>query len=96
MKDPIFQRLLQLHPKFSDLSLGRINQLLKIHRMNDLNIPSLYIMGEEDYLFLPSIKKAVSNFSNAQLHISKNAGHIANVDQPLEFNNVSINFLKSL
>ena len=29
MKDPIFRRLLQLHPKFSDLSLGRINQLLK-------------------------------------------------------------------
>ena len=81
--------------RWCKLTIG-INQLLKIHRMNDLNIPSLYIMGEEDYLFLPSIKKAVSNFSNAQLHISKNAGHIANVDQPLEFNNVSINFLKSL
>ena len=29
MKDPIFQRLLNLHPKFSDLSLGRIKKLLK-------------------------------------------------------------------
>ena len=29
MQDPIFQRLLKLHPKFSDLSLGRIKKLLK-------------------------------------------------------------------
>ena len=29
LKDPIFRRLLELHPKFSDLSLTRINKLLK-------------------------------------------------------------------
>ena len=29
MKDPIFSRLLELHPKFSDLSLIRIKKLLK-------------------------------------------------------------------
>ena len=31
--------------------------LLRIFRQVDLPIPTLYIMGEEDYMFLPGVQK---------------------------------------
>ena len=72
-----------------------INKLLKVHRSNDIKIPSLYVMGKEDHLFLPSIKQAVASYSNAILHVVEKSGHVVNVDQPLEFNSIVIKFLKS-
>ena len=72
-----------------------INNVLKLHRTKDIKIPSLYVMGREDHLFLPSIKQAVDSYSNAILHVVENSGHVVNVDQPSEFNSVVIKFLKS-
>ena len=46
MKDPIFKRLLELHPKFSDLSLTRINKLLKKLNFNEKKLPQvIHIAG---------------------------------------------------
>jgi pimeloyl-ACP methyl ester carboxylesterase len=73
-----------------------INPLLRLQRSNDIKIPSLYVMGAEDHLFLPSIKKVIPNYKNAYLHIIEKSGHVVNVDQPTEFNNKVIKFLKSL
>jgi pimeloyl-ACP methyl ester carboxylesterase len=53
-------------------------------------------MGAEDHLFLPSIRKAVSSFTKAQLCVVENSGHVVNVDQPNKFNESVIKFLKSL
>ena len=53
-------------------------------------------MGAEDHLFLPSVRKAVSSFTNAQLSVLENSGHVVNVDQPIKFNDRVIRFLKSL
>ena len=72
-----------------------INKILRVHRLNDIEIPSLYVMGKEDHLFLPSIKEAVASYSNAILHVVENAGHIVNVDQPNDFNHRVIKFIKS-
>ena len=72
-----------------------INKILKVHRSNDIKIPSVYVMGKEDHLFLPSIKQAVTSYTNAILHVIENAGHVANVDQPIEFNSTVIKFIKS-
>lgn len=71
-----------------------INPLLRFFRLNDINIPTLYIMGEQDHLFLPAIKEVISKHVSAQLHIIKNCGHVVNVDQPVEFNAEVISFLK--
>jgi len=73
-----------------------INPLLRLQRSNDIKIPSLYVMGAEDHLFLPSIKKVIPNYTNAYLHIIEKSGHVVNVDQPTEFNNKVIKFLKSI
>lgn len=74
---------------------SEINPLLKFFREKDTGILSLYVMGEQDHLFLPSIKKIVKQQQNAQLHIVKNCGHVVNVEQPIYFNQNSIAFLNS-
>ena len=53
-------------------------------------------MGAEDSIFLPSVRKSVSSFLNAQLSIIENSGHVVNIDQPNKFNERVIKFLKSL
>jgi len=74
---------------------SEINPLLKFFREKDTHIPSLYVMGEQDHLFLPSIKKITDQQKNALLHVIKNCGHVVNVEQPNVFNQESIAFLKS-
>jgi len=73
---------------------AQLNPLLRFFRLNETNIPTLYVMGEQDHLFLPSIRKVISGHRNAQLHVIKNCGHVVNVEQPVKFNEQVISFLK--
>lgn len=73
---------------------SKIHPLLRLFTVNEVKIPTLYVMGEEDHLFLPAIQKIISVHKSAQLHIIKNCGHVVNVEQPNEFNNEVISFLK--
>jgi pimeloyl-ACP methyl ester carboxylesterase len=74
---------------------SEINPLLKFFREKKSDIQSLYVMGEQDHLFLPSIKKITENQKNARLHIIKKCGHVVNVEQSSIFNSQSIAFLKA-
>ena len=73
-----------------------IKKVLKSQRQINIKTPSLYVMGAEDHIFLPSVRKAVSSFTNAQLCVVENSGHVVNIDQPKPFNDTVIKFLKSL
>ncbi|QSS97592.1 alpha/beta fold hydrolase [Psychroflexus sp. ALD_RP9] len=75
---------------------SEIKPLLRLFRQKDIHIPSLYIMGEQDHLFLPSIEKLVQHHQMAQLIVVRKCGHVVNVEQPQEFNLKSINFIKGL
>jgi pimeloyl-ACP methyl ester carboxylesterase len=76
---------------------AEINPLLKYFRQIELSIPTLYIMGSEDYMFLPSIKEVVKNhYNSSQLLIIDNCGHVVNIEQAQEFNELSIGFIKNL
>lgn len=75
---------------------AEINPLLKFFRAKDILIPTLYIMGEEDHLFLPSIKKIVKVHKTSDLVIVENSGHVVNVDQSKLFNFESIKFISEL
>ncbi|WP_299898770.1 alpha/beta hydrolase [uncultured Aquimarina sp.] len=72
---------------------SEINPLLRFFRSKDIKIPTLYVMGEEDYLFLPSIKKVVSMHQFSNLFVVKDSGHVVNVEQPEVFNEESLAFL---
>ncbi|MFY8187861.1 MAG: alpha/beta fold hydrolase [Flavobacterium sp.] len=74
---------------------AEINPLLRWFRQVELEIPTLYIMGEEDYMFLPTIRKIVQKHAKAsQLFVVTNCGHVVNVEQPLIFNEVVVGFIQ--
>lgn len=73
---------------------SEINPLLRFFRSADISIPTFYVMGEEDYLFLPSIRKITQEHKNSTLVVVKDCGHVVNVEQPLFFNQVVISYLK--
>jgi pimeloyl-ACP methyl ester carboxylesterase len=75
--------------------VAEVNPILSFFRMRDCGIPTLYVMGEEDYMFLPSIKKLVANHVSATLEVFKGCGHVVNVERPKLFNQTTIAFIKS-
>lgn len=72
---------------------SEINPLLLFFRTVDIKIPTLYVMGAEDYLFLPTIKQIVIDHKSAELIVVQNCGHVVNVEQPQFFNNTVIEYL---
>ena len=46
---------------------SEINPLLRLFRTADVRIPTLYVMGGEDYLFLPAVKKIVQKHTDCSL-----------------------------
>ncbi|WP_158860794.1 alpha/beta fold hydrolase [Lunatibacter salilacus] len=74
----------------------QVNPLLSFFRIKDINIPTLYVMGQEDYMFLPSITKLVKDHRSAMLEVIPDCGHVVNVDKPEIFNETTLKFLKTL
>jgi len=74
---------------------SELNPLLRFFRAKDIKIPTLYVMGAEDHLFLPSIKNIVNKHSTSILYVVEKCGHVVNVEQPLLFNKTSLDFIKN-
>ena len=75
---------------------SQVNPLLKLFRQVELSIPTLYVMGSEDYMFLESIKILSKEHKNSKLLVVPNCGHVVNVERPTFFNNSTIDFLNNL
>lgn len=74
---------------------AEINKILRYFRATDVAIPTLYIMGAEDYLFLPSIKKIAKEHQFTKLVVIQNCGHVVNIDQAKEFNETVLQFINT-
>ena len=74
--------------------VAEVNPLLALFRFKDSGIKTLYIMGDEDHMFLPSVRKIVQNHLSSKLVVIPNCGHVVNIEQPLEFNKKVLKFLK--
>lgn len=74
--------------------ISEVNPLLSLFRFKDPGVETLYIMGDQDHMFLPSITKIVANHASARLEVVPNCGHVVNVEQPTFFNHRAILFLK--
>ena len=76
---------------------GEINPILRKFRAEELKIPTLYIMGTEDYMFLPSIKEIVNKHTKASMLVEiPNCGHVVNVDNAVVFNRETLLFIENL
>ena len=96
MKDPIFQRLLQLHPKFSDLSLGRINELLKKIRFNEKKLPKvIHIAGTNGKGSTASILKSIINQHGYSTHLYTTP-HLVDFNERIQLNSKNISNKKLL
>ena len=96
MKDPIFQRLLQLHPKFSDLSLGRINQLLKKIGFNEKKIPKvIHIAGTNGKGSTAAILKSILNHHGYSTHVYTTP-HLVDFNERIQLNSKNISNKKLL
>lgn len=73
---------------------NEVNPLLKYFKEKEISTPMLYVMGEEDYMFLPPVKQIVKKHSQSYLKVIADCGHVCNVEKPAEFNQASINFIK--
>ena len=76
--------------------VSKVNPLLAMFRIKDSGIPTLYIMGAEDHMFLPSISKLVENHTSSKLYIIPECGHVVNIEQPMTFNDQVLGFIHSL
>lgn len=73
----------------------QIHPFFKNQDSSKQKTPTLYIMGDQDYMFLPTIEKNIQNLKNAFLQVI-NSGHVVNIERPKEFNRLSIQFILSL
>jgi pimeloyl-ACP methyl ester carboxylesterase len=71
-----------------------INPLLRYFNEKELKTPTLYLMGDEDYMFLPTVKHVVSRHAHSRLEVIGNSGHVCNIDQPETFNRLAVKFIQ--
>lgn len=71
-----------------------VNPMMKYFKERELAIPTLYLMGERDYMFIQPVRDMVAAHRFSQLHQIEGCGHVCNVEKPEEFNSLSIKFIK--
>ena len=70
-----------------------VNPLLRYFKEKEMQNPTLYVMGSEDHMFLPPVKKMVENFKRSELKVIEGCGHVCNIEEPELFNKISIEYL---
>ena len=65
-----------------------------IEMLNNLKIPILYIMGDEDYFFLGGVKMAVDMLNDAKLKVIEHCGHVCSIEKAKEFNKMALAFIE--
>jgi pimeloyl-ACP methyl ester carboxylesterase len=73
---------------------NEVNPLLRFFEETELPIPTLYLMGEEDYMFLPPVRRLVEQHRWSMLRVLEDSGHVVNVDRSDLFNRLSIEFIQ--
>ena len=72
-----------------------INPLLNYFKEKDLGIPTLYVMGDQDVMFLEPVKFLIRAHKKSLLKVLNQCGHVVNVEKPEEFNQLALAFIKS-
>ena len=73
----------------------KVNPILRLFEEKELPVPVLYLMGEEDHMFLPAVKALIRRQRNAVLRAVRGAGHVCNIDRPHLFNRYAISFIQT-
>jgi pimeloyl-ACP methyl ester carboxylesterase len=66
---------------------------VRIFEERDTGIPTLYLMGDEDHMFLPQARRMAARHRRAVLRVIERCGHVCNIEKPAAFNRFSIEFM---
>ena len=75
---------------------ARLTAYLKRLEHENNAAPTIYIMGSEDHMFLEPVKSIVKLNPKILLNIVPNCGHVVNIEQAEQFNEISLNFIRKL
>lgn len=75
---------------------AEVNPLMRYFKDKELPIPTLYLMGERDYMFIQPVKEMIKAHQQSYLIEIQDCGHVCNVERPDEFNQKSIEFIKAV
>ena len=71
----------------------RVVPLLRNYEEREIAAPTLYLMGREDYMFLPAVQELIERHRRSILKVIEGAGHVCNVERPHAFNRHAIAFM---
>ncbi|MEJ2502415.1 MAG: alpha/beta fold hydrolase [Gemmatimonadota bacterium] len=71
-------------------SLPRYLQRLEAH---DPGIPALYVMGDQDHMFLDGVRAVAAAHESARFHLIPDCGHVCTLQCAPTFNRVALDFL---
>lgn len=71
-----------------------VNPLMRYFKDRELPIPTLYLMGDRDYMFIKPVKEMVAVHKLSVLREIPDCGHVCNVERPDDFNQHSMEFIK--
>jgi pimeloyl-ACP methyl ester carboxylesterase len=71
-----------------------VTPLLRFFEEKELPVPILYVMGDQDHMFLPAVERLVQKHSNSVLRVVENCGHVCNIERPDRFNAYAIEFIR--
>lgn len=69
--------------------------MLRRFESRDPGIPTLYVMGDEDHMFLPGVRAVAAAHASASLHVVGGCGHVCTIQRADAFNRVSLDFLRA-
>ena len=78
--------------KWFSLSSSFPNLLKEIHKHN-INIPTLFIQGEQDHMFIKDVKAYIKKKKVYLIQVIEGCGHVVNIESSKIFNNQGINFI---
>lgn len=67
--------------------------LLRRFEENDPGVPTLYVMGDQDHMFLPGVRAVAARHASAALEVVPDSGHVVTVQRAGVFNGVAVGFL---
>jgi pimeloyl-ACP methyl ester carboxylesterase len=73
---------------------AEVNPLLRFFEEKEIPVPTLYLMGDEDHMFLPPVRRIAARHRHSLLRVLANSGHVCNVDQAEAFNRHAIDFMQ--
>jgi pimeloyl-ACP methyl ester carboxylesterase len=74
----------------------RLTAKLQQLESEDPQLPTLYVMGDQDYILLEPVKVIVNACKHKSLAIIDKCGHVVNIEKADIFNELTIDFIRKL